>query len=76
PELDTIVVIARELGVNGGVYGCRMTGGGFGGCCVALVKTSIAKTVAEKISAEYQRRTNIAPSLFTSRPGAGATIVK
>ena len=75
-ELDTIVAIAHEISERGGVYGCRMTGGGFGGCCVALVKTALAKTVAEKISFEYQRRTNIAPSLFTSRPGAGATIVK
>jgi hypothetical protein len=38
-ELDVVVEIAESIGFKGGVYGCRMTGGGFGGCAVALVKT-------------------------------------
>jgi hypothetical protein len=38
-ELDALVEIAESIGVAGGVYGCRMTGGGFGGCAVALVKS-------------------------------------
>ena len=38
-ELDAIVEIAESIGIKGGIYGCRMTGGGFGGCTVALVKT-------------------------------------
>ena len=40
-ELDTVVEIAEDIGYAGGVYGCRMTGGGFGGCCVALVLSLI-----------------------------------
>ena len=35
-ELDAVVEIAESIGIKGGVYGCRMTGGGFGGCAVAL----------------------------------------
>ena len=31
-ELDAVVEIAEAIGIKGGVYGCRMTGGGFGGC--------------------------------------------
>ena len=38
-ELDVVVGIAESIGTKGGVYGCRMTGGGFGGCCVALVRS-------------------------------------
>ena len=49
PELDTVVAIAHNIGLNGGVYGCRMTGGGFGGCCVALVQASKVKSIAAKI---------------------------
>ena len=39
PELDAVVDIALDIGPKGGVSGCRMTGGGFGGCAVALVRT-------------------------------------
>ena len=38
-ELDTLVEVAREIGEAGGVLGARMTGGGFGGCTVTLVRT-------------------------------------
>lgn len=75
-ELDVVVDIAENIGFKGGVYGCRMTGGGFGGCCVALVKASDAPAIAKKIAIEYKTRTNIEPAIFASRPAAGATIVK
>ena len=75
-ELDVVVDIAENIGFKGGVYGCRMTGGGFGGCCVALVKASDAQAIAKKIATEYKTRTNIEPAIFASRPAAGATIVK
>jgi galactokinase len=75
-ELDTVVEIAEDIGYAGGVYGCRMTGGGFGGCCVALVKAGAVEAITKKIAAEYQARTGIAASIFASRPAAGATILK
>jgi galactokinase len=75
-ELDVVVEIAKTIGVKGGVYGCRMTGGGFGGCTVALVKTEAVKTVSEKIAADYKTKTGIEATIFVSRPAAGATVVK
>jgi galactokinase len=75
-ELDAVVEIAQRIGPKGGVIGCRMTGGGFGGCAVALVKTEAVAAVSRQIAEEYQRRTRIAPDLFTSRPEAGATVIK
>jgi galactokinase len=48
PELDVVVEIAQAIGEKGGVYGCRMTGGGFGGCCVALVKASSVDDITKK----------------------------
>jgi galactokinase len=75
-ELDIVVEIAETIGVKGGVYGCRMTGGGFGGCTVALLKTEAVKTVSEKIAADYKTKTGIEATIFVSRPAAGATIVK
>ena len=75
-ELDVVVEIAGEIGFKGGVYGCRMTGGGFGGCCVALVKAALVPSIAKRISAEYKARTKIDAVIFASRPAAGATILK
>jgi len=76
PELDAVVEIAETIGKQGGVYGCRMTGGGFGGCCVALVKTSAEEDISKKIAADYKARTGIAATIFASRPAAGATVLK
>ncbi len=53
-ELDAVVEIAEAIGVKGGVYGCRMTGGGFGGCAVALVKTESVEAISKKIASRLQ----------------------
>ena len=75
-ELDAVVDIARSIGREGGVIGCRMTGGGFGGCAVSLVHTSALADVSRKISEQYFARTDIEPALFVSRPAAGARRLK
>jgi galactokinase len=75
-ELDAVVEIAEGIGEKGGVYGCRMTGGGFGGCCVALVKASSVDVITKKIAVDYKARTGIAATIFASRPAAGATVLK
>ena len=75
-ELDAVVEIAQGIGQQGGVYGCRMTGGGFGGCTVALVKASSVQAISDRIASEYEKRTKIKPTLFVSRPAAGATVIQ
>ena len=75
-ELDVVVDIAESIGLAGGVYGCRMTGGGFGGCCVALVKADAVDAITQKIAADYKAKTGIDAAIFASRPAAGATIIK
>jgi galactokinase len=75
-ELDAIVEIAEGIGLKGGVFGCRMTGGGFGGCTVALVQTEKLEAISAKLSADYKKNTGIEATIFISRPAAGATIVK
>jgi galactokinase len=76
PELDAIVEIARGIGIKGGVYGCCMTGGGFGGCAVALVKADAVDVVTNWMAAEYRKKTRIEPTIFVSRPAAGASVLK
>ncbi len=75
-ELDVLVEIAQSIGDNGGVIGCRMTGGGFGGCAVCLVKTEAVADISRVVAEKYQSRTGIAPTLFLSRPAAGAKILR
>jgi galactokinase len=75
-ELDVVVGISESIGVKGGIFGCRMTGGGFGGCAVALVRTELVEAVSQKIAADYKTKIGIETTIFVSRPAAGATIIK
>lgn len=68
-ELDTMVEIARACP---GVYGARMTGGGFGGCTVNLVSAESATAFRERITHEYHAATGIAPDLYDGTPVDGA----
>lgn len=75
-ELDAIVEIGEKIGIKGGVFGCRMTGGGFGGCTVSLVQTELIEAISQQLAAEYKKKTGIEATIFTTRPAAGATVVK
>ena len=56
------------------MFGCRLTGGGFGGCAVALVQRAAVEAISRKLHASYAKRFRSAPTLYTSRPAAGATL--
>ena len=68
PELDTIVAIARSVA---GVHGARMTGGGFGGCVVALVEAPSEAAVVRDIARQYESATGTRPEVWPTRAGAG-----
>jgi galactokinase len=74
-ELDLLVELAGQLGVAGGVYGSRMTGAGFGGCTVSLVKSNHVASIAQQLLNGYQAKTGIRPTMFLSRPAEGAYVV-
>ena len=76
PELDLLVELAGDVGEAGGLYGARMTGGGFGGCAVMLVETDKVATIVSRISKAYVRRTGIEATAYVSRPVRGAHILK
>jgi galactokinase len=76
PELDTVVEIAQSIGEQGDMIGCRMTGGGFGGCAVSLVKTDAVARITRAIDGPYERKTGKPATIFSSRPGDGARILK
>ena len=53
-----------------------MTGGGFGGCAVALVKTDAVDAISKQIAADYKASTGIEATIFVSRPASCATVIK
>jgi galactokinase len=71
-ELDVLIDAARELGEAWGIYGARMTGAGFGGCAVALVKTATVDAAARQLRQRYESRTGHRMTAFISRPARGA----
>jgi galactokinase len=68
PEIDTLVDLALKLP---GVYGSRMTGGGFGGCTVSLVAADAVAGFAERLAQDYTAATGKNPDIFVCTPGAG-----
>lgn len=68
-ELDTM---AEEAWKIPGVIGSRMTGGGFGGCTVSLVKEEAIDTFIEKVGAAYKKKTGITPDFYVAEIGDGA----
>jgi galactokinase len=71
-ELDAMVEAAWEAP---GVIGARMTGGGFGGCAVALAKTERAEAFSEQVAQVYESETGLVPSLYICTAKGGADIV-
>lgn len=69
PELDYLVDTASAFS---GVYGARMTGGGFGGCTVNLVSPDRVEAFGQHISAAYSRRFGIVPQIYRCVPSEGA----
>ncbi|MBB4931094.1 galactokinase [Lipingzhangella halophila] len=67
-EVDTAVDAALEAGA----LGARITGGGFGGCVIALVDEHRASACTEAVRAAYHRNGFTPPETFTVTPAAGA----
>jgi len=68
-ELDAMVDAAEGLP---GFIGGRMTGGGFGGCTVNLVREESVAKFASQIAERYQKATGIAPQIYPCHAENGA----
>jgi galactokinase len=68
-ELDLMVEIAQKVE---GVYGARMTGGGFGGCTVNLVADTRVEEFKDRVSREYERTTTLRPEIYVCTAANGA----
>jgi galactokinase len=68
-ELDVIVALAQA---QPGCYGARMSGGGFGGCAVALVDKDLVEDFVGAVAPAYERQTGLKPDLYAVFPAAGS----
>lgn len=72
-EIDCIV----DLGIHcDGVYGIRITGGGFGGCCVSIVDDDKADAVISYIGSKYKEAVGYGADFYTVKAGSGPCEVK
>ncbi|THD42822.1 MAG: galactokinase [Bradyrhizobium sp.] len=70
-EIDILVDLASKIP---GVLGARMTGGGFGGCTINLVRVDAVERFGAEIAESYKAATGITAPLLVCRPGAGAGV--
>jgi len=72
-ELDAVVEYSRT---NPDVAGARMTGAGFGGCAIALVKGEAFDTFSKGVIAYYTDKIGYAPSVYSSLIGDGVGVLQ
>ena len=71
--LNIMVDCARE---QANCYGARMTGAGFGGCAVALVKEENAAEFVNAVSEAYRQRSNMEAAVYVCKPSEGASLIQ
>jgi galactokinase len=69
-ELDLMVQLAEQAK---GVYGARMTGGGFGGCTINLVDADCVDVFCESVREGYERATGRKPEIYVGSPADGVS---
>jgi galactokinase len=69
PELDLMVELSMSVP---GVVGARMTGAGFGGCAIAVIKRGTEDALKLKVFDVYPKKTGIQPEIYVSNPSDGA----
>lgn len=70
-RMDDLAAIVRAVP---GVYGARMTGGGFGGCVAAVAKAGAAERVETALRSAYDEKYSVRATVRETLPGEGATV--
>lgn len=74
PETDALAQFCRETRPR--KVGARMTGGGFGGCIVALCEQHLAKQLAKSVSDKFEARFNRRVPAYICQPGGGMKVAR
>jgi galactokinase len=73
---EALDVMVEKAQAHKGCIGARMTGAGFGGCAVALVRADQAESFAKQVSEAYTKATDLEPSIYICTPAQGAEVVR
>lgn len=68
--------LAQQVLVDGGAYGARITGGGFGGCVIGLVPDAEAEQLGQNVKRAFAKAGFREPSVFTAVPAQGARRIR
>lgn len=73
PELNLMVSLAQQLP---SCLGARLTGAGFGGCTINIVKAAQARPFVGSLAKNYHSATGIEPEIYVCRPAPGAGLAR
>lgn len=77
PDITTCIDVLKEIGLEGGVYGARMLGGGWGGCILCMVKKGSESELVPLIQSlcdERLKRKNSCDIMVIHEAGSGARV--
>ena len=72
-QLDILVELARKAP---GILGARLTGGGFGGCTVTMLRPDALPRFRREIAKSYEEKFDVTPAIYPCEPSAGASEVR
>ena len=72
---DALNAMVECAAAHPACYGARMTGAGFGGCAMALIRADAAEDFVQRTSTAYQRRTGHTPAVYVCHATSGAEVV-
>lgn len=72
---DELEFIVSHLQLEKGCLGIRMTGAGFGGCCIAVIQTHRLSDTAKKLEIQYRNQFGYTPSFYSCQPSDGVRML-
>ena len=73
PEIDFLVAEGRKID---GVLGTRITGGGFGGCTVSIIKDEAIDEFRKHLTEAYEKKYHVTPEFYVVEPSDGAKVLE
>ena len=74
--MDEIDFLVEQVMAYEGAFGARLSGGGFGGAAVALVRPDYAERIGETVKSAYKKQFGIDAEIYVARPWQGTELIE